>query len=92
MLPEKYADNMSALDLIIKDAKKNNLVVGSQARILYADCEGRIKIAKAINQAIKTGTFYENEILIAACERAVKNNKRNRRGQLEFAHAKNFLK
>lgn len=37
----------------IKDAMKNNLVVGSQARILYADAEGRIKISKAINEAIR---------------------------------------
>jgi len=37
----------------IKEAKKNNLVVGSQARILYADAEGRAKIAKAFNDAIK---------------------------------------
>ncbi|MCX7953683.1 MAG: urocanate hydratase [Bacteroidales bacterium] len=37
----------------IKEAKKNNLVVGSQARILYADSEGRIEIAKAFNEAIK---------------------------------------
>jgi len=41
--------------LWIRDAMKNNLVVGSQARILYADAEGRIKIAKAFNQAIKEG-------------------------------------
>jgi urocanate hydratase len=39
----------------IKEAKENNLVVGSQARILYADSEGRIKIAKAFNDAIKAG-------------------------------------
>ncbi|PID71031.1 MAG: urocanate hydratase [Flavobacteriales bacterium] len=39
----------------IHNAKKNNLVVGSQARILYADAEGRIKIAKAFNNAVKTG-------------------------------------
>jgi urocanate hydratase len=38
----------------IKEAGKNKLVVGSQARILYADCNGRIKIAKAFNEAIKT--------------------------------------
>ncbi|HEY4797887.1 MAG TPA: urocanate hydratase, partial [Bacteroidia bacterium] len=37
----------------IKEAQKNKLVVGSQARILYADAEGRIKIAKAFNDAIK---------------------------------------
>jgi urocanate hydratase len=37
----------------IKSAKANKLVVGSQARILYANAEGRIKIALAFNQAIK---------------------------------------
>lgn len=41
----------------IKDANKNKLVVGSQARILYADAEGRIEIAKAFNMAIKKGTI-----------------------------------
>ena len=39
----------------IKDAKKNKMVVGSQARILYADAEGRIKIAEAFNNAIAKG-------------------------------------
>jgi urocanate hydratase len=39
----------------IRGAKANKLVVGSQARILYADAEGRIKIADAFNQAIKEG-------------------------------------
>jgi urocanate hydratase len=39
----------------IKQAKKNNLVVGSKARILYADAEGRIKIAVAFNRAIREG-------------------------------------
>lgn len=39
----------------IKEAGKNNLVVGSQARILYADCNGRTKIALAFNEAIKSG-------------------------------------
>ncbi len=37
----------------IKEAAKNRLVVGSQARILYADCEGRIRIAAAFNDAIR---------------------------------------
>lgn len=37
----------------IRNAQKNKLVVGSQARILYADAEGRIKIAQAFNEAIK---------------------------------------
>lgn len=39
----------------IKNAKRNKLVVGSQARILYADTEGRIKIAEAFNKAIGEG-------------------------------------
>jgi urocanate hydratase len=39
----------------INEAGKNKLVVGSQARILYADCNGRTKIAKAFNDAIKSG-------------------------------------
>ena len=39
----------------IKDAKQNKLVVGSQARILYADAQGRIEIAKAFNDAINSG-------------------------------------
>ena len=39
----------------IKGAQKNKLVVGSQARILYADAEGRIKIAEAFNNSIKKG-------------------------------------
>lgn len=39
----------------VKEAKNNRLVIGSQARILYADAEGRIKIASAFNQAIKEG-------------------------------------
>ena len=39
----------------IDEAGRNNLVVGSQARILYADCEGRTKIALAFNEAIRNG-------------------------------------
>lgn len=39
----------------IKEAGRNRLVVGSQARILYADSEGRIKIALAMNKAIRDG-------------------------------------
>jgi urocanate hydratase len=39
----------------IKGAQENKLVVGSQARILYADAEGRVKIAEAFNQAISKG-------------------------------------
>ncbi|HPS61754.1 MAG TPA: urocanate hydratase [Bacteroidales bacterium] len=39
----------------IREAGKNKLVVGSQARILYADCEGRTRIARAFNEAIGKG-------------------------------------
>jgi urocanate hydratase len=48
---QQLADNL----LWIKQAEKNKLVVGSQARILYADSEGRIRIAKAFNRAIRDG-------------------------------------
>lgn len=41
--------------LWVREAQQNKLVVGSQARILYADAEGRIKIAAAFNKAIKEG-------------------------------------
>lgn len=47
----------------IRDAQQNNLVVGSQARILYADSEGRIKIAQAINKAIKEGKISAPVVL-----------------------------
>lgn len=39
----------------IREAGRNNLVVGSQARILYADAEGRVAIAGAFNKAIREG-------------------------------------
>ncbi|ASV29660.1 urocanate hydratase [Maribacter cobaltidurans] len=39
----------------IEEAEKNKLVVGSQARILYADAEGRASIAEAFNSAVKSG-------------------------------------
>ncbi|WP_314666044.1 urocanate hydratase [Prevotella aurantiaca] len=47
----------------IKEAGKNKLVVGSQARILYADSEGRIKIALAFNKAIKRGEISRPVVL-----------------------------
>ena len=47
----------------IQDAKKNKLVVGSQARILYADAEGRVKIATAFNDAIKSGEISAPVVL-----------------------------
>ena len=50
-IQQQMADNIQW----IKGAQENKLVVGSQARILYADSEGRIKIAEAFNQAIARG-------------------------------------
>ena len=50
-IQQQMADNIQW----IKGAQDNKLVVGSQARILYADAEGRIKIAQAFNNAIKKG-------------------------------------
>ncbi len=47
----------------IKGAQKNKMVVGSQARILYADAEGRIKIAAAFNKAIAAGEISGPVIL-----------------------------
>jgi urocanate hydratase len=53
--PEEIAQQMSDNIRWIREAGKNNLVVGSQARILYADCEGRTAIASAFNEAIGKG-------------------------------------
>lgn len=53
--PEEIRQQIADNILWIKDAMKNNLVVGSQARILYADAEGRINIAKGFNEAIAKG-------------------------------------
>lgn len=50
-IQQQMADNIQW----IKGAQENKLVVGSQARILYADAEGRIKIAEAFNKAIANG-------------------------------------
>lgn len=50
--PEEIKQQLSDNIIWIRDAMKNNLVVGSQARILYADSEGRVKVAEAINKAI----------------------------------------
>ena len=47
----------------IREAGKNHLVVGSQARILYADCEGRTKIALAFNQAVRDGRLKAPVVL-----------------------------
>src|SRR5690606_39243866 len=50
-IQQQMADNIKW----IKGAQQNKLVVGSQARILYADAEGRIKIAEAFNKATAKG-------------------------------------
>ena len=50
-IQQQMADNIRW----IKGAQQNKLVVGSQARILYADAEGRMKIAQAFNEAIERG-------------------------------------
>ncbi len=50
---QQIADNLHW----IRSAQQNKLVVGSQARILYADSEGRIRIAEAFNAAIKAGAI-----------------------------------
>lgn len=47
----------------IREAGKNHLVVGSQARILYADCAGRTKIALAFNEAVRNGELKAPVVL-----------------------------
>ncbi len=53
--PEEIRGQMHDNIHWIEEAAKNKLVVGSQARILYADCEGRTKIALGFNEAIRRG-------------------------------------
>ncbi len=53
--PEQIKMQMQDNIVWIRDAQKNKMVVGSQARILYADAEGRSKIAQAFNEAIAKG-------------------------------------
>ena len=53
--PEEIQQQMQDNITWIEDAKQNKLVVGSQARILYADAQGRMDIAKAFNDAINSG-------------------------------------
>jgi hypothetical protein len=47
----------------VQEADKNQLVVGSQARILYANCEARVQIALKMNQAIADGTITAPVVL-----------------------------
>lgn len=58
-IKQQLADNLKW----IKEANKNNLVVGSQARILYADATGRVKIAKEFNKAIADKTISAPVVL-----------------------------
>ena len=53
--PDEIKQQMQDNITWIKGAQENKLVVGSQARILYADAEGRIKIAEAFNKAVASG-------------------------------------
>ena len=58
-IQQQMADNIKW----IKGAQENKLVVGSQARILYADAEGRIKIAEAFNKAVANGKLSAPVVL-----------------------------
>ena len=61
--PDEIKQQLTDNILWIKDAMQNNLVVGSQSRILYADSEARVKIAEAFNHAIKSGELSAPVIL-----------------------------
>lgn len=61
--PEEIRQQLHDNILWIRDARQNNLVVGSQARILYADSEARIQIAGAINKAIREGAISAPVVL-----------------------------
>jgi len=58
-IAQQIADNLHW----IRNAEQHKMVVGSQARILYADSEGRIRIAEAFNKAIKSGELSAPIIL-----------------------------
>ncbi|MFT4566050.1 MAG: urocanate hydratase [Saprospiraceae bacterium] len=61
--PEEIKQQLSDNIKWISQAESNNLVVGSQARILYADAEGRMRIATAFNKAINDGRLSAPIIL-----------------------------
>ncbi|MGM9765035.1 MAG: urocanate hydratase [Candidatus Cryptobacteroides sp.] len=61
--PEEIRGQMDDNIHWIEEASMNKLVVGSQARILYADCEGRTKIALAFNKAIREGRLKAPVVL-----------------------------
>lgn len=58
-ISEQVKDNLKWL----READSHQLVVGSRARILYADCEGRVRIATAFNEAIRTGEISAPVVL-----------------------------
>ena len=61
--PQEIVPQMEDNILWIREAGKNKMVVGSQARILYADAQGRTKIALAMNQAIREGRISAPVVL-----------------------------
>jgi urocanate hydratase len=61
--PDEIRSQLNDNLLWIRAAEKNKMVVGSQARILYADAEGRIRIAEAFNRAIKDGILSAPVVL-----------------------------
>jgi urocanate hydratase len=61
--PKEIKQQMQDNITWIKGAQQNKLVVGSQARILYADAEGRIKIAEAFNKAVADGRLSAPVVL-----------------------------
>jgi urocanate hydratase len=61
--PKEIQQQMQDNITWIKGAQENKLVVGSQARILYADAEGRMKIAEAFNNAVANGTLSSPVVL-----------------------------
>ncbi len=61
--PEEIQQQMQDNITWIREAEQNKLVVGSQARILYADAEGRVKIAEAFNHAIQSGEISAPVVL-----------------------------
>jgi urocanate hydratase len=61
--PDEIRQQLNDNLLWIRQAEQNKLVVGSQARILYADAEGRIRIAEAFNQAIRKGLISAPVVL-----------------------------
>eukprot|EP00501_MAST-03F_sp_TOSAG23-6_P002285 GSMAST32.ASY1.ANO1.2386.1 assembled CDS len=63
LAPAKVIAQLNDNIMWIENAESNNLVVGSEARILYADCEGRTKIALAFNEAIASGKLKGPVIL-----------------------------